>query len=370
MGRDTGRSASGIASVHTEETNERKHGRGTLPQHRLHFRSARVRFWLIDVLKRSGDERLQRRSVRLDYCGAFPTIHQGSTGPASLRYNLCRDRLCPTCQRVRGVRLRLKLLAVVALADAPKFVTLTIKHREAPLGDEIDRLFSAFRRLRKSPAWAKRVSGGIYVLEVKRNPNTQRWHPHLHCLVDSSYLPQNQLSAAWHSATGDSTIVDIRAVHSQAEAAGYVASYATKGDDLTKWTAAAIIEYAQAMHGRRLMHTFGTLHKSKTIDTESEDPAPTDERRIATTTHLLHRADVGDYDARYCVAVLSAIDPKWATAFGVGGPERVLVPAPPSVEEVDRALAWARCVDRRPWHAPLHPSPQPPAPHPSVGGLF
>lgn len=357
-----------LVSLESLETTVHRPARGTASQHRLHFRTAKVRFWLIDVLKRSGDERLSKRAVRLDFCGAFPTIHQGTTGPASLRYNLCRDRLCPTCQRLRGIKLKHKLLSVVRAADSPKFVTLTLKHRVAPLGDEINRLFSAFRKLRKDRTWAKRVKGGVYVLEVKLNAATGHWHPHLHCLIDSSYMPQAQLSKAWEAATGDSTIVDIRAIHSQESAAGYISSYATKGNDLTRWTAGNVIAYAQAMHGRRLIHTFGSLH-AVPCDEESEEVIQMCTRRIASTMHLLHRSDVGDFDARFCVSVLSAVDQRWAIAFGTPWSTQPLVPAPPAPAEIERALAWARVVDRRHWHAPPeHPRPQPAAPHPSIFG--
>jgi hypothetical protein len=354
----------GSTSLERSETTDRKNQRGTAPQHRLHARVAKVRFWLIDVLKRADSETLQRRSVRLDFCGAFPGVHEGGSGEASVRLNLCRDRLCPTCQRIRGERLKLKLISVVRHADAPKFVTLTLKHRESPLASEIDRLFSAFRKLRKDRVWSGRVRGGVYVLEVKRNPKTARWHPHLHVLVDAKFIPQKQLSEAWMKATGDSDVVDIRAIHSQEQAAGYISSYATKGDDLTKWTAGNVIEYAEAMHGRRLIHTFGNLH-NVACDEESEDATPQAQRRIATTTHLLHRAEVGDDDARFCVAVLAASGPKWALAFGVDRSGQALVTAPPTADEVRLALAWARLVDKRAWWAPpvigrAEPAPPPP----------
>lgn len=356
-----------LTSLVRLETTVQRPARGTASQHRMHFATAKIRFWLIDVLKRSGDERLAKRSVRLDFCGAFPTVHQADTGPASVRYNLCRDRLCPTCQRLRGIRLKHKLLSVVRNANAPKFVTLTLKHRSEPLSDEITRLFSSFRTLRKDPRWSKRVKGGVYVLEVKLNPATGHWHPHLHCLIDSGYMPQAELSKAWEAATGDSTIVDIRAIHSQEAAAGYISSYATKGNDLTRWTAGNVIEYAKAMHGRRLIHTFGSLH-AVPCDDESEENLQQPTRRIASTMHLLHRADVGDFDARFCVSVLSAVDQRWAIAFGIAFAPRPLVPAPPTPAEVERALAWARVVDRRHWHAPPERVTPPKAlPH---AGLF
>jgi hypothetical protein len=36
------------------------------------------------------------------------------------------------------------------------------------------------------------------------------WHPHLHVIAEGRFLDKHALSAAWHHATGDSFVVDIR----------------------------------------------------------------------------------------------------------------------------------------------------------------
>jgi len=84
------------------------------------------------------------------------------------------------------------------------------------------------------------------------------WHPHLHILCHSAYLDQKDLSREWHIATGDSYIVDISLVEDAGQAAGYVAKYTAKPAPTSTYRDAdRLQEMMLAMHGRRLLLTFG-----------------------------------------------------------------------------------------------------------------
>lgn len=84
------------------------------------------------------------------------------------------------------------------------------------------------------------------------------WHPHLHILCHSSYLDKKDLSREWHIATGDSYIVDISLVEHADLAAGYVAKYTAKPAPASTYRDAdRLQEMMLAMHGRRLLLTFG-----------------------------------------------------------------------------------------------------------------
>lgn len=56
---------------------------------------------------------------------------------------------------------------------------------------------------------------------------TKAGQPHIHCLIESSYVPQKWLSQAWNALHG-APIVDIRRVKPGQGAAKYLAKYLTK----------------------------------------------------------------------------------------------------------------------------------------------
>ena len=73
------------------------------------------------------------------------------------------------------------------------------------------------------------------------------------------FARQKELSAEWLSVTGDSSIVDIRAIHDHLKVASYVTSYVTKPIDTSIFDSDDKLDEAvSALHGRRLCLTFGT----------------------------------------------------------------------------------------------------------------
>lgn len=175
--------------------------------------------------------------------------------------------------------------------NAPRQVELTLRHKLASLDAEIRRLWSGFRALRKTAFWKSVVSGGIGVLEVTINEKTRLWHPHLHLIVDGEFIPQAKLSAEWKKATGDSEIVYVQAVHDRARASKYVSKYLAKSINPTALESREIREYATALHGKRLVFTFGKCAKIKI------DPAQVAEKSVGSV-HLLLLQRLVDAAAR------------------------------------------------------------------------
>jgi len=147
--------------------------------------------------------------------------------------------------------------------NAPRFLTLTQADKPEPLLVSLNRLADSFRKLRQRPEWKQHVQGGTYAIETTFNVVSGTWHVHLHILFDGRFWAQNDISALWLAVTKDSKIVDVRVVADAAITSRYIATYIAKPSGLDMWPAARIIEFAQAMHGRRLIHTFGTLHGRK-----------------------------------------------------------------------------------------------------------
>jgi len=204
-----------------------------------------------------------RRVANFADCGNTLWLHRDGQELA-LTCNKCHDRLCEPCQRERQAEVTESILLKCHDAVQPlRFVTLTLKHSDTPLGLQIDRLTSCFKLLRQHPDVKSAIAGGVWFLEVKLDKSKARWHPHLHCVVEGSFLDQKTLARAWHHTTGDSYIVDIRAIGSAADRARYVTKYSTKPlhSEVSR-DPEKLQEFVTAIKGRRLYQCFGLWSKA------------------------------------------------------------------------------------------------------------
>jgi hypothetical protein len=174
---------------------------------------------------------------------------------------------------------------------------------DQPLADQLKTLRAAFRRLRQRSFWKKAVVGGLYVFELTVNPDSGQWHPHVHVLIDCSYIPQALLAKQWLTASRSSRIVDIRRISSLQSTADYLAKYLTKSpprsitDDPARMS-----EYIAALHGTRMISKFGsvvTYDPPPAVDDRVRDWEP-----VKTLSCLLIEASNGDATARRILASL------------------------------------------------------------------
>ena len=104
------------------------------------------------------------------------------------------------------------------------------------------------------------------------NKSTGLWHPLVHVLVDSDYIPKRMLKAAWHKITLDSFIIDIRKVSDPDKAAKYVARYATVPADLLKCSVAEGSALVIGLKGRRMCGCFGSARGLALRPTPQDEP--------------------------------------------------------------------------------------------------
>lgn len=219
--------------------------------------------------------------------------------------------MCPLCMESRGKTASKRVEAAVKLMNAPRFLTLTAPATDEALADQLSSLRDAFGRLRRSPIWKRHVEGGAYAIEITFNPHTGRWHPHLHAIIDGDYFAQKSIKAAWRAALnastwpvqlleGDPLIVHIKACPDRRQVARYIARYICKPESIDKWPDAAIVEYAEALHGVRMLANFGTLH-GVTLDPADPNDTPAD------TEHVLHFPRVDGMACKGCLAARELI---------------------------------------------------------------
>jgi hypothetical protein len=243
-----------------------------------HFRRVQVR---------KAYDRLNFSSIKknhFDNCGSACFVQRSpSTDRLRLSANHCHHRFCLACGQTRS-RLIARNLVKHIDGRATRFITLTLKHRDEPLKDQVTRAMRCFRNLRSCKLWKESVTGGACFIEIKRSKNGKFWHPHLHILAEGSFIEQRKLSAQWLLVTGDSNIVDIRFVREAGYIANYVAKYASKPLDLSIFGEADWLDEAiMSLHGRRLCTTFG---KWRGVELEEKPEDPKDWETICSFVDL------------------------------------------------------------------------------------
>lgn len=225
-------------------------------------------------------------------CGRLTFVLREREGQRhyKLAGNYCRNRWCVPCGTSRS-RAVAKAMEGCFVATRLRFVTLTLRSSTEPLTELIERLYVAFRKLQRSQLWYSRVDGGIAFLEVKYSEAKGGWHPHLHVIVKGKYLPQKPLSQLWFQITGDSFVVDVRAVKQTSEAFRYVTKYASKPTDASVLrNPSALVEAIKTLQGRRTIIPFGEWRQVKLRPTTE----PSDYELVGTLEEVLRRCGQGE----------------------------------------------------------------------------
>jgi len=300
--------AAGIVCAASDLLDEKRPPRwgDTPPQRTMHARFRRQRDVILDAFCASNDPQIAKRLRRMEACCVCPMYCLNTAGLVSVAPGFCRDRLCPTCASCRGRIVQARVAAACRDMDQTRFITLTVQCNGQPLAERLDHLYASFRRMRQGKIWKSHVRGGMAVLEVTRNQTTGHWHPHLHVLADGVYFDHKSLKRAWEEATGDSMVVDIRAVVSRANAARYVAAYVAKPAEVHAWAPAAVAEYALALHGRRLVVAFGSMH-GKLGDPDDDGTRPKLVGILCSSLRLHRARDAGCPYAEFASTVLARV---------------------------------------------------------------
>lgn len=325
---------------------------------------------ILSALREAPNRPWANRVVRMEGCCNVPAVGLTDAGAVGAVWFRCRDRLCPLCARIRSRQVAERVTAACSKADSVRFLTLTIKSQDAPLAEQLDALYDALRRLRRTADWKAHVVGGVGTVEVTRNARTGQWHPHLHLLVDGKYWHQPGIVRVWKEVTGDSSIVHIKAVRSKRQVAEYIAKYSAKPTDMSHWPVEAVQDYAAAIHRRRMLLTFGTLHN---IAVEGDDEHEL--QRITTDRIPLgqveRRSRIGCRSAQLVLAALAKQSLAYARSLRnrVEGYRPVLAPPErladenPAAAHRQLATLWENHRTTFESHV-VPPVPPPPPPEP------
>jgi hypothetical protein len=202
--------------------------------------------------------------------------------------SLCKKHLlCPLCAIRRGAKALAAYLARWECIRAEKpllrpfLVTLTVKD-----GPDLEERFKHLLRSQHE-LWKRKhrgrgsclqgVEGAVWSYEVKRGSGSGLWHPHLHmiALAESMTLEEasnlGPLAAEWKSITGDSHMVNVRAISEDDPVTGFleVFKYAVKFSEQPvedTWHA------YETLAGRRLIGSAGAFRGVVVPDSLLDDP--------------------------------------------------------------------------------------------------
>ncbi len=246
-----------------------------------------------------------RRAAFQD-CGSQAFVLRSIEDPSKYRIagSGCHDRFCVPCAIERS---RVIAHNVVELIEqkAIRFVTLTIRSTDDPLTDQLDKLYASFSALRRRAVWHKAVFGGVAFLELTFNKTRNQWHPHLHCLVDGTWIDGKRLKIAWNQITNGSYVIDIRRPSSNEAVGRYVAKYASKPINSTFLRNEDRLDEAViALKGRKLCVTYGTW-RGKLLTASTQEGTW---EHVCSLEDLISQAASGDDECRAIMASLTGQD--------------------------------------------------------------
>lgn len=217
------------------------------------FSTAKLLYSVVDDLD------CKNYSFRISDCrsGAFFMRHE-ETGEVRVRSYHCGLRWCPICASSRQAWIASECERWFIQVQQPRLVTLTMRHTTAPLADQVNALYSHFQKFRKRKFFKDHTRGGVWFFHIKKSQKDHKWHPHLHCLIDSDFLEHKKISQLWHKVTGDSKIVHIKAVTNPTNSVKHAARYSAEPCDLSTLNLVDGLELYYALQGRRLAGTWGT----------------------------------------------------------------------------------------------------------------
>ena len=110
-----------------------------------------------------------------------------------LQGKYCHSRYCEPCMRAKANLLAANFREITEAAEKHtfRFLTLTLKHSDEPLTDQIAKLRKSFNALRKLPLWTNNCTGGCGILETKWMKDTGEFHPHLHVIMQGDPIKKN-----------------------------------------------------------------------------------------------------------------------------------------------------------------------------------
>jgi len=295
-------------------------------------------------------------------CGWSTLYRNPASGTVVGLPDHCDRILCPYCElrRVARIRDRYRPRHDLTLGERRLYLaTLTIPNVDpGQLGASLGRIRKAIGKLRRRSWWLEAVTGGLWRLEVTINLSARTWHPHANLLFETDRPIrmadfQPRLQAEWRSVLGEDAQQWVwlvpgwsgalpEAVKRQLQQGQLQADPERHGATSIDYTVkpdphwidpsdpAWVIEYVEAMAGRRAVSSFGTWRGLPS-------PAPEPSEELVEAPY----APGDDFFARRVLPRLDPLTDQPADWQPLGrGPRWALRPFRPPGEGRQEWLVW------------------------------
>lgn len=171
----------------------------------------------------------------------------------------CKNRFCSDCSPRRSARIASRLTWLINKIQIKsgwglKMITLSTANC-TDVNSGIKHLIKSFRKMRNRRLWKMKVDGGAFVIEVTGRPGN--WHPHIHAVVYSLFIPWKSLWRDWKQCSGGN------AVWISSCAPSAATKYITKYISKTDVPAHLQEELSMELRSFRLFQRFGCWHNLK-----------------------------------------------------------------------------------------------------------
>ena len=252
---------------------------------------------------------LTDRAEKIKHCGTYvETCTDPQTGKEKLlNANFCRQRICPSCQRRRSLKVAADINKIRNELDDCEWVhlVLTVPNCQAvDLTKMVNRMYKCSSEFFRDKRVKQGFKGVLRCLEVtysKDNVNgiscdsetdsnnilyEGSYHPHLHCLccvkkwyfTSRYYLDHDLLMWKWIYYWGADRLLQVHAGKVKDDGAiAEVAKYCVKPLelDLEDSERVIVLEHLfNVLHGRRLLQTYGEVReaaKKARVDLNADD---------------------------------------------------------------------------------------------------
>ena len=241
--------------------------------------------------KKMCDAGFHERGVRMQFCGHFLGLREcpecGKSEISSA--NLCRDRLCPTCQWRLSLRRFAEMCTTISYMQdfldiyRVGFLTLTVRNcTPENLRYTLQTMAKDWNRL-LAQRWLKPVlMGTARSVEITYNPITKTFHPHFHIITFTDrafsegelrsmftigwqkaarldYLPVTDFKFIQPDEVGSGGLDDERLTGAILE----TYKYATKSDELANMPLAIFRQFVAAIQGVRFASFTGIVRQAR-----------------------------------------------------------------------------------------------------------
>jgi hypothetical protein len=248
-----------------------------------------------------------RAQAAVARCGKSAwVVRDKETGRHWVQAETCQQRFCPACARTRARKASEKIAGLMAAQSVQRwqFVTLTMLHSHAPLERQLKNLVASFRRLRQTRLWRTHVAQSLAVVEITRNSQTDEWHPHLHVIAATQFVPWKPLRDAWNKASKGAKVIDCAIMNQTTAAIEYVTSYLGKPPSVDVMVQSDLLaEWITATRGARMVIKAGRWERpQKPQQTEAKKRA--EHKSVAPLKDVIRNARMGHAES---LAILAAI---------------------------------------------------------------